>query len=329
MIGFVILMLIVAIAIFAFSCIVSKEAKMEDEALQQRIKNGDYVNDYDRRQPAKTSALSKKLKIIAIIPVFIMVCTLLISGIRIVDATEIGVVKTFGEIHGTIDSGFHIINPLTSKVQMYDLRVHVRQSEFSSYTKDAQPVTATVEYQFELDPAYVMDVAKAYGSQDILESKIGNIVEEKVKVVFARYSAMTLLENRANLSTEIDSAVTPLEEMFHINFTSVIAKDIDFSDAFEKSVEAKMEAEQNALKAEQEKKKAVIKAEEAREVAAINAEAEIAKAKGEAEALMITKEALEKMPASWIQQMYLERWDGVLPQIVSEGSNLMITPKLG
>ena len=50
---------------------------------------------------------------------------------------------------------------------------------------------------------------------------------------------------------------------------------LDFSDAFEASVEAKMTAEQDALRAEQEKKTAVVKAEQAKEVAAIEAEAAI------------------------------------------------------
>ena len=90
-----------------------------------------------------------------------------------------------------------------------------------------------------------------------------------------------------------------------------------------------MEAEQKALKAEQEKKEAIIRAEQAEETAKIEARAKVAEAQGEAEALMITKEALEKMPANYTELQYLEKWNGVLPQIVSEGSNLMLTPNLG
>lgn len=37
---------------------------------------------------------------------------------------------------------------------MYDLRVHVRESSFASYTKDAQPLTAAIEYQYALNPAF-------------------------------------------------------------------------------------------------------------------------------------------------------------------------------
>lgn len=61
----------------------------------------------------------------------------------------------------------------------------------------------------------------------------------------------------------------------------------------------------------------------------ISKKAAIAKAKGEAESLEITRQALQNMPETWIQQQYLEKWDGVLPKIMTDGSNLMITPNLG
>lgn len=310
MIAFGIIMLILSVAVFIVGSFFVKDGK-KDETIGR---NNNKIS------------VGKFLKRCAAIPIALLLIVSVISGIRIVDSTEIGVIKTFGEISGTIDEGLHIVNPFTDRVTMYDLRVHVKEASFASYTKDAQPLTAAIEYQYELDPAYVMEVAQKYGSYEILESKLCNIVEERAKIVFARYSAMNLLENRSKLSAEVDTEVTNIEEMFHVTFTSVIIRDIDFSDAFEASVEAKMEAEQNALKAEQEKKKAVIKAEENREVAQIEAEAKVLKAQGEADSLKITQEALEKMPDTWIQQMYLEKWNGELPQIVSDNSNLMITP---
>lgn len=255
---------------------------------------------------------------------------LVIGGIRVVDETEVGVVKTFGEISGTVDSGLNFINPLTQKVTMYDLRVHVRESSFASYTKDAQPLTAAIEYQYALNPAFAEDVAREYGSYEILETKLSNLVEERAKIVFAHYSAMPLLENRSNLSTEVAEEVKTIENLFHVTFTSVVVKDIDFSDAFEASVEAKMTAEQAALKAEQDKKTAIIQAEQKKEVAAITAEAAIAQAKGEAEALEITRQALQNMPDTWVQQLWIEKWDGKLPT-TQAGSDaaIIVNPNIG
>lgn len=210
------------------------------------------------------------------------------------------------------------------------MRVHVREAQFASYTKDAQPVTAAIEYQYELLPGSVRDVAQQFGTYEILETKLAAVVEERAKIVFSRYSAMPLLENRSTLSAQVRDEVALLEENFPVHFTSVVIKDIDFSDAFEAAVEAKMQAEQNALRAENEKKEAITRAEQAREVAAINAEAAVAAAEGEAKALEITRQALENMPDTWVAQQYLEKWDGKLPKIVTGGSsNIMLTPNLG
>jgi len=254
----------------------------------------------------------------------------LIGGIRIMDQTEIGVVKTFGRVDHTISGGLNFVNPISDTVEVMDLRVHVRESAFASYTKDAQPVTASIEYQYELLPSSAMEVATQFRTYEILETKLSAVVEERAKIVFARYSAMPLLENRSTLSAEVWEEVKLLEETFPVHFTSVVVKDIDFSDAFEAAVEAKMQAEQNALRAENEKKEAVTRAEQAREVAAINAEAAIATAEGEARALEITRQALENMPDTWIAHQYLEKWDGKLPQIMTgDGSGVMLTPDLG
>lgn len=248
-----------------------------------------------------------------------------IRGIKVVDQTEVGIVRTFGTVTDTLDSGLHFVNPITQKVSMYDLRIHVREAAFATYTKDAQPVEVSIEYQYEPQTDRMMEITSQYGSYEILETKIAKVVEERTKIVLARYSAMPLLENRSNLSFEVEEEISKLEDTFPVHFTSCVVANLDFSDAFE----AKMTAEQDALRAEQEKKTAVVKAEQAKEVAAIEAEAAIAKAKGEAEAMKITKEALASMPDEYIQSMYLEKWDGKLPQIVTEGSGLMLTPDLG
>ena len=256
----------------------------------------------------------------------ILVVIMLISGIRIIDSTEIGVVRTWGQINREIDAGFNIINPISDSVEKYDLRVHIRSADFASYTKDAQPVSASIEYQYKLRPGEVMTVAKEYGTYEILETKIAGVVEEKVKSVFAEFSAMPLLERRSTLSSEVLDSLRDLEDLYHIQFTAAVVNNIDFSDAFEASVEAKMTAEQDALRAEQEKKSAIVKAEQAKEVAAINAEAAIAQANGEAEAMRIIREALQNMPDAYIQQMWIEKWDGKLPTVSGTDDAIVSIP---
>lgn len=85
------------------------------------VKNGD---SYEQ----KRGAFMKKLRWMISVPVaVIMAVVLLVSGIRIIDSTEVGVVRTWGQINREIDAGFNLINPVSESVQKYDLRVHVRQ----------------------------------------------------------------------------------------------------------------------------------------------------------------------------------------------------------
>lgn len=259
----------------------------------------------------------------------IFAIAMLVGGIKIMDQTEVGIVKTFGKVDHTISGGLNFVNPISDTVEVMDLRVHVREASFASYTKDAQPLTAAIEYQYEPVAAQAMQIVSQYGSYEVLEQKLQAAAEERAKIVFARYGAMTLLENRATLSAQVQEEVKELESLFPVNFTQVVVKDIDFSDAFEQAVEAKMQAEQNALRAENEKQEAITRAEQEREVARVEAEAAVLAAEGEARALEITREALENMPDTWIAQQYLEKWDGKLPQLITgDGTSVMLTPDL-
>lgn len=266
--------------------------------------------------------------IVTAIPIVVLGIVILFRGIKVIDQTEVGVVKIFGKVDHTISSGLNFVNPISNSVELMDLRVHVRESQFASYTKDAQPLTASIEYQYELLPENAMKVASQYGSYEILETKLANVVEERAKIVFSKYGAMSLLENRSTLSSEVWEEIKVLEKTFPVHFTSIVIKDIDFSDAFESAVEAKMEAEQKALRAENEKKEAITRAEQEKEVSEIEAQAAVAKAKGEADALMVTKEALEKMPESYISRLWIDKWNGALPKFIGDDSNVMINPDL-
>lgn len=285
----------------------------------------------DRYDKATRRGFNIARWIVAAVAIVVLLGATIIGGIRVIDQTEVGIVKTFGRVDHVITSGLNFVNPFTDTVEKMDLKVHVREAAFASYTKDAQPLTAAIEYQYEPHSEQAIQIISQYGSYEIMETKLCAAVEERSKIVMARYSAMTLLENRSTLSAEVQTEVKELEELFPVNFTQVVVKDIDFSDAFEKAVEAKMEAEQNALRAENEKKEAITRAEQEREVARVQAEATVLAAQAEADALSITREALEKMPEAWITQQYLEKWDGKLPTFISggeSGSNVMIVPDL-
>lgn len=79
----------------------------------------------------------------------------------------------------------------------------------------------------------------------------------------------------------IKSAV---DEEYCVEIVAVVLTNIDFSEAFEKTVEDKMIAEQEKLKAEYEKETAIVNAEKDREVAILQAQAKVERAKADAQA---------------------------------------------
>ena len=289
------------------------------------LKGKDPTDRYDMER----IHIFKRLRLFVPVGVIvILVFVLFFGSMKIVDQTEVGVVKTWGQITGQLNPGINFIYPWIDSVTKYDTKVRSKELTFASYTKDAQPIDVIVEVQYELPRENAMSVVSQFGNYEALEGKISNVTEERIKVVLSQLSAMSLMETRSKLSTNAMIEVQNLETTFFINFVSVIVKDVSFSDAFEQSVEQKMTAEQAALKAEQDKKTSLINAEKDKEVAALRAEQDILAARGEAEAMRIKKDALSSMPDTYIQQLYLEKWDGKLPQIITEGSGLLITPDL-
>ena len=96
---------------------------------------------------------------------------------------------------------------------------------------------------------------------------------------------MNIIETRANISPLVEETIKKaVNEEYCVDIVAVVLTNIDFSDAFEKTVEDKMIAEQEKLKAEYEKETAIVNAEKELEVAKLQAQAKLEKAKADAEA---------------------------------------------
>ena len=153
-----------------------------------------------------------------------------------------------------------------------------------AYSKDAQTMSISMTVQYQIDQAKAITIANQYGSIEVLANRIESIATEKAKSTLSSYSAMEIIETRSTISplvqTSIMSAVT---EDYCVNVVAVVLTNIDFSDAFEKTVEDKMIAEQEKLKAEYEKETAIVNAEKELEVAKLNAQAKIESAKADAQ----------------------------------------------
>ena len=235
-----------------------------------------------------------------------------------IDATEVAVVKHLGKIKTVRDAGTYYDFWMTNKYVKYDTKVQEVEIKEMAYSSDAQQMTLAIKFQYQIMPDKVKNITTQYGKLTALEARIQPIVIEKVKSMLSKHTAMNIIANRSSLSPDAEELVkTALGDEYYINVISVSLINIDFSDQFETAVEEKMIAEQKQLKAEYENSTKIAQAE-------AEAKAKLISAQAEAEANRLLENSLtDKI----LQEMYLDKWDGKLPSVMSDGNMIMQIPK--
>ncbi len=220
-----------------------------------------------------------------------------------VDTGNIAVVKHLGEARETRNPGTHFDLWVTNSYVKYDAKVQNVDIVTAAYSSDAQTMDIQLTLQYQIMPDKVLEIAKEYGTLDVLQNRIQSIAVEKTKSVLSSYKAMDIIADRATMSPLVESAIKEaIGEKYFVSVSTIVLTNIDFSDAFEKAVEDKMIAEQNQLKQEYEntakvnaaeaEKQSTIKAQEAKaEADRIAAQAKVEIAKSEAEALLTSASA--------------------------------------
>lgn len=256
--------------------------------------------------------------------------TIFIPGsIHQVDAGQVAVVKIWGNAKEVRTSGIYFDNWISHKYELYDATVQQVPIKTSAYSSDSQPMEIELYVQYQLQQDKAMDIAKNYGGLQMLESRIETVSIEKMKSVLSKYKAEELIQKRGTISPEVETNIREaITTDYYINITTVVLTNIDFSDAFEKSVEDKMIAEQEKLKAQYENEKAIAKAEADLAIAKKEAEAILERAKQEAaakeELAKAEANALKEIQNVWdtmsaetkeamVKKLAIEKWNGVTP----------------
>lgn len=202
-----------------------------------------------------------------------------------VEAGQIAVVKHLGEAKKVRNPGTYFDLWLTDTYEYFDSKVQNMDLTTQAYSKDAQTMSIAMNIQYRIDENKVIDIANQYGTIDLLANRIESIAIEKTKATLSSYSAMNIIETRSSISPLVEQTIKDaVDEEYCVHIVAVVLTNIDFSDAFEKTVEDKMIAEQEKLKAEYEKETAIVNAAKELEVAKLEAEARLERAKADAEA---------------------------------------------
>lgn len=244
--------------------------------------------------------------------IVIALCFLGMNAIKSVPTGMTGVVTTFGRVEDiTLEAGIHITNPF-SKVININNRTQKATVELSAFSSDIQEVHTTYTLNFCVDKANAQKLYREIGTT-YYDTVIVPKISEAVKSVMAQYSAENLVSSRGEVSQKIESQLKTSLSKYNIEVVATAIEDMDFTDAFTDAVEAKQVAEQNKLKAATEAETAVIKAQAEADVKLIEAEA-TAKAND-----LLTESLTDEI----LRKQAVERWDGKMPTVVSNNSEIL------
>lgn len=252
-----------------------------------------------------------------------------------VDEGERGVILRYGAVAGIAQPGLGFKLPIIDSV----VRVSVQSKAaiyngMEAYSRDQQPATMNLSVNYRIPPDRVEDVYANYGGEDGLLSRlVERRVFEESKTVFGRFAAVTAIQERGRLNQEIADAIQK-SVSGPVIIDSVQIENIDFSDAYEASIEQRMLAEVEVQRLRQNAEREKVQAEitvtqaqaqaDARRAQAqaqadsvrvqAQAESEAIRLRGEAEALAIKArgDALRDNPGL-VSLTQAERWNGQLP----------------
>lgn len=214
----------------------------------------------------------------------------------------------------TYEEGFHFKLPFFERVTEFEVRTRVYNEDASAASKDLQIVSTKVALNYHLDKEQVYTLFKNIGVD--YESRIINpSIQEVVKSITAKHIAEELITKREFVKEEIKLALKERLSAYYIDVDDMSITNFDFSAEFNKAIESKVSAEQNALKEQNNLK-----------VVEFQAQQKIAQARGDAEAIRIVNEQLLKSP-QYINYLTIQRWDGKMPLALGSGNLLSITPQ--
>lgn len=251
-----------------------------------------------------------------------------------VDQGERAVLLRNGAYVATVGPGLHFKAPWIDEARTISVQTQTRSYEkVNSYSADQQPADINVSVTFHADPDRVDALYARFGSPTIpavTTRLIDPHVNQELKVVFGRYTAVKAIQDRAGLNTDAFNAIkASLAGNPEIVLESVQIENIEFSQQYVQSIEARMQAEIEVQRIQQQYQQqevqariTVVNAQAAADarVATAKAEAQAIQLRGEAEASAIRArgEALKQNP-DLVALTSAEKWNGVLPTTMVPG----------
>jgi regulator of protease activity HflC (stomatin/prohibitin superfamily) len=240
--------------------------------------------------------------------VAIVVLVVVFSSVTTVQSGYRGVVLQLGAVKPTIFSeGFHFKAPFIQSVQPIEVRVQKEESSQTAASKDLQIVTTKVAVNYSVDPEAVNKLYQDIGL-DYRSRIVDPAIAESLKAITAQYTAEELISKRPEVSSQVKDMLAKKLTKYYMKLEDINIKEFAFSDEFNKAIESKQTAEQNALKAKRDLERIKIEAQQS-----------VTQAEAEAQSLKLKKQEvtpeLIQLKQIEVQEKALEKWDGHLPSV--------------
>lgn len=239
-----------------------------------------------------------------------VIVVMIMNPCVVVGAGQRGVVLNFGAVQDRVlGEGLHFRMPIVQKIVKMDVQVQKSQTDAAAASKDLQDTHSTVALNYHIEPDKANIIYQHLG-EDYVSRIIDPAVQEALKAITARYTAVDLITQREKVREEVKDLLKLRLVTYNIVVDDVSIVNFKFSEQFAQAIEQKQAAEQMALKASRDLDRIRIEAEQ-----------KITQARAEAESLRLQRAnvstdlvALRKIEASI---KAIEKWDGHLPKITS------------
>lgn len=253
------------------------------------------------------------------ITIGLIILGILFSCFYIVGAGERGVLLTFGKPNmDAMNEGLHFKFPIAQTVKKFEVRTQKIETDADSASKDLQDVQTTIALNFHLMPESIPRLYQEVGFA-YKERIIDPAIQESIKSISAKFTAEELISKRTEVRRQMQETVTEKLNKYFIIVDDLNIVNFQFSEEFDKAIEAKVTAEQQKLKAEMDLQRIKVEKEQ-----------KITQAEAEAESLRLQKQQITpdliKLRQIEVQRLAIEKWNGILP-IVTGGAMPLVNLK--
>ncbi|MBQ3841962.1 MAG: prohibitin family protein [Ruminiclostridium sp.] len=258
--------------------------------------------------------------------IVVIILSVVFNCFTIVQEGFIGVKYQFGRIiQDDLSAGLNFRIPFVEEIQEVDIRDQIYSVTADAYTSDTQSVNdLQLKLNYRYSSSMLSSIIRDTGINNVENKLLVPNVAKIAKDAIGKVKAEDLVQTRSQVQASIQNELTEVLSPYGIIVTAFAIENLNFDPAFEASIQEKVIAAQDALKMENKTRE---KEEEAKQIviaAQADADSQVAIAKAEAEAIALIEEQLANSP-NYIDYYKLQKWNGVLPQVVSDGVNPFVT----